>query len=392
MHFTPGYRETFAFLRRIGAASAVRLQPALEVPYVDRAGVRTTLTCPTLPSPFHLLGGLLEWEALPWLDRLSVLRLAPVIRLAQRQLRGKTDRIAASPEETVEDWRIRNGQRRRLREMLWEPLALAALNQPASQAAAPTFVRVLAEMFGPDTAASSIGLPVRPLSQMYAEPARDYIEARGGEMVTGALASVLVTNGRLEGVSVRGAGDRLAPCVISTVPWFALGALFDPAPAALAGTLASAGRMNACPIVTINLWLDRRVLDTPFVGLPGREMQWVFQTRELPGGAAGHLSLVSSGASGIVSRANDDLVALAMAELRDALPAVRSAELLRATVVRERRATFSLAPGEPPRPAAVTALDGFFLAGDWTDTGLPGTIESAAASGHTAAAAVLSMP
>lgn len=379
------YRESFAFLDRIGAASSVRLQPSLEVPYVDLAGVRTTLSCPILPAPFHLLAGLMEWNALPWADRLSALRMGSVVRLAQRQLRGRTDRIAASPEETVEAWLIRNGQRPRIREMLWDPLALAALNQPASEAAAPLFARVLAEMFGSDRQASALGLPVRPLADMYTEPARRFIEARGGEVRTNALAKVIVDDGRVVGVRVRSRGDDRAGAVVSAVPWFALAGLFDTPPPGLSSVLSNAARMGSYPIVTVNLWFDHRMLDTPFLGLPGRTMQWIFEKGAIVGNAVTHLSLVSSGASDIVARSNADVVALAMAEIRDALPSAARATLKHATVVRERRATFSLAPGEPARPGTATGVAGLVLAGDWTDTGLPGTIESAAASGHAAA-------
>ena len=126
-----------------------------------------------------------------------------------------------------------------------------------------------------------------------------------------------------------------------------------------------------------------------FVGLPGRAMQWVFDKRALFGDAASHLSLVSSGASAIVDRTNQELIDLALRELRAALPAVRDAELRRAVVVREKRATFSVAPGQPRRPSTKTSLPGLFLAGDWIDTGLPATIESAVVSGHAAAAAVM---
>jgi squalene-associated FAD-dependent desaturase len=380
------YRESLAFLKRIGAESAVRLQPSLEVPFVDPAGVWTTLSCPALPAPFHLLAGLMEWDALRWADRLSALRMGPVIRLAQQQLRGRTGRIAASPEETVGNWLVRNGQRRRVREMLWEPLALAALNQPADEAAPPPFARVLAEMFGRDPQASALGLPARSLVETYAEPARQYIQERGGEVRTNALATVVVDGGRAVGVRVRSGGEQRAGAVVSAVPWFALADLFDQPPPELTDVLDHASRMGSYPIVTVNLWFDRRVLDTPFVGLPGRAMQWIFEKRLIVGEAASHLSLVSSGASDMVLRGNDELVALAVRELRDAVPAARGATLKHATVVRERRATFSLAPGQPPRPGAKTNLAGFVLAGDWTDTGLPGTIESAAASGHAAAA------
>ena len=113
--------------------------------------------------------------------------------------------------------------------------------------------------------------------------------------------------------------------------------------------------MSSSPIATVNLWFDRPVLDEPFVGLPGRAMQWVFDKRTVFGDAASHLSLVSSGADAIVSLPNDQLIALAHAELLEALPPVRRRRLLRSTVVRERQATFSLAPGQPARPATETA-------------------------------------
>jgi hypothetical protein len=135
----------------------------------------------------------------------------------------------------------------------------------------------------------------------------------------------------------------------------------------------------------VNLWFDRPVLDEPFVGLPGRVMQWVFDQPPVPGAAASHLSMVSSGADEIVRLSNDQLIAMAHGELLEALGTVRRARLLRSTVVRERRATFSLAPGQPARPSTETPVSGLFLAGDWIDTGLPATIESAVRSGHRAA-------
>jgi hypothetical protein len=273
--------------------------------------------------------------------------------------------------------------------MLWDPLALAALNQPPHDAAAPTFVRVLAEMFGPDPQAASIAFPAVSLEAMYAAPARTFIEQRGGTIWTNALARVTVEGGRAAGVRARGGRVVRAQTVIACVPWFALAALFDDVPAALGPLVAGAARMASYPIVTVNLWLDRRVVSTPFVGLPGRTMQWAFDRGAITGAAASHLSLVSSGAAGVVGLDNDAIAGLALRELRDALPAARAAAVRRASVVRERRATFSLAPGQPARPAAgATALPGFFLGGDWTDTGLPGTIESAALGGHRAAAAI----
>jgi predicted NAD/FAD-dependent oxidoreductase len=272
---------------------------------------------------------------------------------------------------------------------LWEPLAVAALNQSPAVAAASPFVRVLAQMFGPDPRDSALVLPIRPLHEMYAEPARAFIESRGGNVRVNALARVVVEDGRVSAIDIR--GERIATRhVISAVPWFDLGRLFTPAPPReLAPLIASASRMESMPIVTVNLWYDGRVMDEAFIGLPGREMQWVFDKRIAFGQDASHLSLVSSGATRLTSMGRDELTVLAAKEVEEALPSAQRSRLLRATVVREKRATFSLAPGEPARPGTRTAVKGFYLAGDWIDTGLPGTIESAVVSGHRAAAALL---
>jgi squalene-associated FAD-dependent desaturase len=388
------YVETFAFLHEIGASENVRLQPALSVTMIDRAGRWSRLVCPPLPPPLHLLAGVIEWDALGWTDRVSILHMATPLRLARRELRPGARTIAASPGETVESWLVRNGQTARLRELLWDPLALAALNQPPDRAAAPTFARVLAEMFGSDPRAAAIALPVKPLHTMYAEPARAYVERHGGVVRTGVQAKVRIQDDRV--TSIEAAGERVdATAVISAVPWFALPDLVDirgvhdGRATPLTETLDRARAMASSPIVTVNLWFDRQVMEQPFLGLPGRAMQWVFDKRTAFGGDASHLSLVSSGASPIVNFANADLIAIAHEELLDAMPAVRDATLRRATVIREPRATFSLAPGQPRRPATVTPIRGLYLAGDWIETGLPATIESAVRSGHRAADAVL---
>jgi squalene-associated FAD-dependent desaturase len=383
------YTETFAFLGEIGASGNVRFEPRLSVTMIDRAGRTSRLECPALPPPLHLLAGVFEWDALRWADRLAVMQMAGPIRRARRQFTRGASAIAASPGETVEAWLVRNGQTPRIREMLWEPLALAALNQPVSQAAAPTFARVLAEMFGSDPQASAIVLPAKPLHLMYAEPAREYLERQGGSVRTGAPARITIAGGANRSVEIEALGQRWRPDVtISAVPWFALGDLMGGDTSALTGVLRNANQMASSPIVTVNLWFDRDVLadvHASFVGLPGRSMQWVFDKRAVFGGDASHLSLVSSGASPLVALTNAELIANAHDELLDALPAVRGASLIRSTVVREPRATFSLAPGQPVRPQVSTPVRGLYLAGDWIDTGLPATIESAVRSGHRAA-------
>lgn len=370
------YHETFAFLRRVGAEANVRVQPSLEVPYLDLQGRRSVLRCPKWPAPLHLLGGVLAWDALPLGEKLGVLRI------------GLDLRRPGTAAGTVAAWLDRRAQRGRIRQWLWEPLAVAALNQPPDEAAAAPFVEVLARMFSGGRTNASVAVPAVPLNEMYALPARRYIEARGGEIRLNSLARVRIEGGAVAGLEIRGE-PVAARAVVAAVPWFALEALLTGDVAPLAPILANTAGMTAKPIVTVNLWYDRPVLEDEFIGLPERQMQWVFDKRRVFGETASHLSIVASSADALAPQSTEALVALAAREVAAAIPAARGATLVRGTVVREKRATFSVAPGQPARPGVTTPVRGLYLAGDWIDTGLPATIESAAIAGHRAAEAAL---
>jgi squalene-associated FAD-dependent desaturase len=420
------YDHTFAFLDTIGARDRVYLQRSLEVGFVDERGKSSVLKCPQWRSPWHLVGGVLRWRALTWADKMALLKFG-------RQLPKLP--VGVRRDETVEQWLVRNGQTPRLRKMLWEPLALAALHQEAKGAAATPFAMVLKSMFGGGPRRAALGLPLVPLEQLFGDPAREYITANGGEVRMHSLARVVVRHGRIGGVELR--GDSLqAKQVICAVPWFGLASVLqDDEQGRLKPILTAAAAMTPSPIVTVNVWFDRPVLSRPFVGLPGRVTQWAFDTRALwklagkkmpeppkPGegkdGAAvaaaaalaavgdgtavgvdgmaavdapvdyvPHLSLVSSGADAVLRYTNEQLVSQALDDLRAAFPTAGYAKVLRATVVREPYATFSVAQGQPARPQPRTPIEGLWLAGDWTDTGLPGTIEGAVLSGHRAAEA-----
>jgi zeta-carotene desaturase len=378
------YHETFAFLRRVGGEANVRVQPALEVPYLDLDGRRSVLRCPQWPAPLHLLGGVFAWDALPLREKVGVLRIGSDLRRRSHTEVGSS-RLQAG--ETVTKWLDRRGQHGRIREWLWEPLAIAALNEAPNEASAAPFVQVLSRMFGRRRTDASIALPATPLHEMYAAPARRYVEARGGEVRVNALARVTIADGRVAAVDVRGARVA-ARTVIAAVPWFALGTLLTGDTAAMAPILTNAAAMTTKPIVTVNLWYDRPVMDDEFVGLPERQMQWVFDKRRVFGESASHLSLVASGADALAGQDTAALVAMAARDVAGAIPGARGARLVRGTAVREKRATFSVAPGQPPRPGVVTPIAGLYLAGDWIDTGLPATIESAAMAGHLAANAI----
>lgn len=379
------YRESFAFLRRIGTDRHVSQQDTLNVPIIDRHNRRSALVCPSWPGPWHLVGGILAWNALRVRDRLAAFHMGPAILQAVRAAAKPNASAPCHPDETVLQWLVRHGQTERLCELLWEPLALAALNQPAREAAAATFSRSLALAFGSGRKGSAIALPALPLSDVIGNPACAYLVSQGGTVRMSAPVRVVMENGKADGVALRSGDVIRASAIVSAVPWHALPLLFPATPGPLASAIDGARRMRACPIVSVNLWLDRPVLDAPFIGMPGREMQWIFNRSAVVGDCASHVTLVSSGAVRLASMGKDGVIALALSTIHDAFPGAIRAKLRHASVVRERRATFSVAPGEPERPGAETGVPGLYLAGDWTNTLLPGTIESAALSGHVAA-------
>ena len=401
------YRETYAFLKEIGADGQAPLQKQLSLVMADDRSTSLTagrstaltarpvaLTAASLPAPWHLLAGLMRWPAISWRDRASALRLARVLL----QIRSRGPKAVADtvpPNLTVADWLRQNGQSPVLCDWLWHPLSIAALNQLPMVAAAAPFVRVLGELFAPDPAASTIGLPSVPLEDLYGPPAQAFLAARRGEIRLRTPAAVCLDDaGTVLGVRA-GDDDIETPIVISSVPWHSFDRIWpdNAPPAAIAGIARNASSLGSSPIVTVNLWFDRSAADAigaPFVGLVGGPMHWIFNRSAIVKENAEHISVVASGADDLLRLENAQLTELAVAQLNRALPGLRALTLKRSVVVREPRATFSLAPGGAPRPGAVTPIPGFFLAGDWTDTGLPGTIEGAVQSGHTAAAAVLS--
>ena len=377
------YHETFRFLSEINARNSLRLQSTLSVSYVREFSGELRFSCPPLPAPLHLIAGLIDWDALSFSERLDGLRVAPLLHRARRWRSGGLDGICDG-SETVRECLTRQKQGARSCELLWEPLAVAALNQRPSKAAAVPFLRVLAELCGPDVSDSSVGIPTLPLSKFYADPSRAYIEARGGSVWTASRG--LVTNIGSSSIEVTARGERVeAQVVIVAVPWFCLPRVFDPVPEPMLEVVENISQMDSEPIVTVHLWFDSSFECPQFCCLLSRTFQWVFDKRGVPNSQSSHLSLVVSGMEEVVGLSNDLLIEIAVDDLRASFPASRNVSVSHAMVIRERKATFSLAPGQPVRPGSETGVPGLFLAGDWIDTGLPSTIESAVISGHRAA-------
>lgn len=386
------YVETLALLRRVGCEELVSLQDDLVLEWAEEGG-RARLRCPPLVAPLHLLAGLVT-------TRLPLRVKVEAARFGLHALRG-----GPAPGETLAAWFGRTGQGGDVRRLLWDPLVLAILNETPERVAASLFHRVFREAFLTDHRASRLAFLTVGWSDL-AERIERYVLARGGRVSRRCQAEgVALEPAGGWAVQVRRAAEGRhaveqgaapvqetlsADAVVLAVPWHAVGRLV---PEALRGLepFGELGRLGGSPIVSVELWLDRPVLDRPMLGFRSGDLDWVFDKGRIMGriGAPQYLSLVASAAARLDSTSNASLVASAVASLRRYCPAMHDATVVRTLVLRNPQATFSATPeAEKVRPGARTGTPGLYLAGDWTATGLPATIEGAVRSGLAAARAV----
>ncbi len=376
------YHATFRLLGMLGTRSLVALQPTLSVAFRDRDGTADMLTASAhLPSPLDVLAGMLRLKRLGLQDRLGLLRIAVAAR------GGKT-----SDTETVREFLTRHGQSKQVQDRLWDPLAIATLNTAPEIASAELFVELLRRAFLVGGDDSKLAYPRTGLSRLF-EPAIAVIERAGGRvLLRSSIAGIeKVDNGFV--VHLREQDSIRCHGLISALPSHALN---NVASQAIRATLprstdTSNPRFGSSPIVSLYLWYDRPLEKIPpLCALIGTEVQWVFNRRLLAPSAdsryPGLLSCTTSAALNEVHQASETLVAAADSELRGAFPELNGARLLDSLVVKEKQATFLATPTfESIRPGVRTSVSGLFLAGDWTDTGLPATIEGAVQSGFVAA-------
>ena len=374
------YRETRAFLDRIGTGDKLKLSDEIRVDYADAAGGRDALICPTrLGAPLHLAAGVLGLKGLSISDKLGLVRLD----LKLRALRARNPLPPELDGLTVRAWLTSLRQSPRIQERLFDPIALGALNDDPAVAAATGFVQVLTRAFYDGVEGSKLGVSTVGLSDLYVDAARAFVEARGGRVLLSkkvkAIGAGLVTCEDSETFT--------APHVVSSLPPWDL--LKLELPASLRGSWQG---LKPAPIVSISLWLDRPVIEEPLIGLLGTEIQWVFnKTRihSLPGGGQ-YLALVISGAHKQVAADPKLLLEIAKRDLARCFPDFQKATIKRWKVVKEPFATLSPVPGSDAlRPGPSSGTPGFVFAGDWTRTGLPATIESAVLSGRRAAQLIL---
>jgi squalene-associated FAD-dependent desaturase len=386
------YTATLDLLRRAGADDLLLRQDDLRIDYADERG-RTSLRCARIGAPWHLLAGLLRLR-LPWRARRDALRLALAVRFS-RPPRGLT----------LEQYFARTGQGEEARRLLWGPLATAILNESPQRASALLFYNVFQEAFLRRREASALVFLRAGWARLH-ERLAGYLLARGGALRRRALAQeVEAPARRVAGVRFRqraetreeiragrpSSDERLdADAVVLAVPWHAVGELL-PEDLRAQAPFAGLGGLGGSPIVSVEMWVDRMVVDAPMVGLRAGDIEWVFDKGRLFGrtGAPQHLAFIASAAWRSLPRPNAEIVAAAEDALRRHFPAMAGARVERSLVLREPQATFTCAPeAEGLRPGVRTPLPGLYLAGDWTDTGLPATIEGAVRSGLRAAEAL----
>ncbi len=380
--FLAGYHRTLAFLERLGTRDRVVFQDHLRVRFLEPGGRGRLLDCPPLPAPWHLIVGLLGLRGIPLRDKLCWVRL-------RNELKGN-----GGTGETVDQWLARMGQGDRSRKLFWDPLTIAALNEDPRKASAVGLQRVLRTMMGEPWANARLGMSAVGLSDLYAEQSRRIIDGKGGQVhLNRPAAGLEIENGRVGAVRLADGSRIEADAVISSVPPPALLRLLPESAPVCAELRQSLGRFQSSPILSVNLWLNRPPTEELFVALIGCRFQWLFNKQailKLAGISAGYVALIISAAADYLDRPNEELVRMAVEDLQCCFPAAGRLNPSRSQVVRERDATVSLTPEtERIRPSPKSPLQNLFLAGDWTATGLPATLESAVVSGESAASAVL---
>ena len=373
-----GYERTMKFLEAVGTRNLLKIQPRPEFLFHHPQKGFHRLSLPNLPPPLQLIFGILRCRLFSWPDRWNILR-------AGRMLKSVDEREIT--DLTIDQWLDSAGQTVEAKRSFWEPLAVSIMNEHIITASALVFARSLQKAFLGGRKNASLAIPTIGLSEFYVHPAQRFIAMHRGTIACGAdVVEILDDGSRVTGVRLRGSGVVKGSGVIIAVQHSRMTQLL-PKSLMHQPKFSAIETVPTSPIVSVHLWFDSDDMADEFVGLIGRRVQWLFNRRKIQntGGTGGHVSAVISAADEFVGLTNDELILLTMEDLRSAYPAFPD-QPTHAMVIREKRATFSCTPAtEQMRPPQRTPIQNLFLAGDWTDTGHPATIEGAIVSGERCA-------
>jgi zeta-carotene desaturase len=314
------------------------------------------------------------------------------------------------------DWLHRMKQTPAAIERFWRVVLVSALDEELARTDAHYGIDVFWKAFLSNREGFRLGIPAVPLSDLY-DGCRAAIEKRGGEVRTRATVRELrIEQGLMKSIVFDDGSEETADAFVMAVPQSAVLDIIDPGLAASDANFAGLQHLHDAPITGIHLWFDRHVMDEPFLTLLDHTVQWIFnktflysdasQASSSNGGGAvkrvgvvpenadagQYLQLVISASYDLVLRSRQEIVEMCVRELQDVLPATRDAKLLKSTVIKEVAATFSPEPGSDQwRPGPRCSIENLFLAGDWTRTGWPATMEGAVRSGYIVAEAILAL-
>ncbi len=353
------------FYDRLGVRD--RVQFFREFYFLEPGGRQSTFRAGHLPPPAHFTGSFLKMKFLSPTEKYAVVR---ALLALQKQARTRKDLDSISMQQWLEE----QNQPPRAIERFWRQILVSAINEELPQMAAAHGFQVFDLGFLRDATSYEMGVPAVPLGQLYSSDA--WRRLPNVEIFLRApVQRALVERREVSGIEALG-DLHSARAYISALPFDRAGAMFP-------SLNLDLSPFEHSPITGIHLWFDRPVTNLPHATLLDRTIQWMFNKSQ-----GRYIQLVVSASRSLTPKSRADVIDLAVKELAEFLPAVREAKLLESHVVKEIKATFSAKPGlEARRPGNLTALPNLFLAGDWTRSGWPATMEGAVRSGYLAAEA-----
>jgi squalene-associated FAD-dependent desaturase len=379
------YTHYRRLLDRLGTARDTELQDRFTVAVLVPGRSPHTLVRSRLPAPLHLLPALTGYRLLSPGQRLGALRAAAALRRVDPDDPG-------NDELSFGGWLTAHGQSPATVRRLWDLIAVAALNVASRRASLALAARVFRTGLLEDACAGDIGRSRIPLSRLHGEAARRQLSRLGARVHTLARVQrirpdrggfvVTAATGELGAAS----SELAADAVVLAVPHRVAAKLVP------AGAVSEPGRwsyLGSSPIVNVHLWFESAVIDLPFAAAVDSPTQWIFNRSGSDADGGQYLVVSLSAADQQITRPAVDLIKEQLGALAELLPAARHARIRDAFVTREPHATFRPVPGTRTlRPAPATALPGLALAGAWTATGWPDTMEGAVRSGEQAAEVV----
>ena len=385
------------FYRRVHASGKIRFFDRLL--FLDPQGRRGGMKAGALPAPFHFTESFASFAPLTLPDKLSIARaMLNIIRHA-----GSPPDLREAGGVSMLEWLRRRSQTKGAISRFWRVVLVSALDEELERTDARFGVDVFWKAFLSSSTGYRLGVPAVPLSNLY-DGCKAEIERRGGEVVLRSpVRGLKLESGQLAGVRFDENREESADAYIFAIPHTALAELLPESLKQSDPSLTHLDKIKTSPITGVHFWFDRRVMDEPFVTLLDTTTQWIFNKTALYRSCAGdrngttnsaqltqYLQLVISASYDLLQKSREEIIELCLAEVRHALPKTRDAQLVKATVIKEAAATFSPEPGvDRWRPRQTTTIPGLFLAGDWTQTGWPATMEGAVRSGYLAAEALV---